>query len=139
LTTTSLTLRDSGSALVRFLSFSQKLAVSIGRFYEEYWARSLLIGRARSLNLAQVSFEQLQALANACTPATFGRGSDDIGDESYLKDSKTDTSQNATRIVPERTTFIDTVCAHLFEGEDSDRPVICELYKLNVYGAFRLH
>ncbi|KAI0036301.1 hypothetical protein K488DRAFT_41416, partial [Vararia minispora EC-137] len=86
------------------------------------------------LNLAEATTEQLQSLAKACMPATFGRGSEDVFDESYRKAGKLDASYFSTRIVPERTRLLDTVRGHLLEGKASNRPIVYELYKLNVYG-----
>ncbi|KAI0036303.1 hypothetical protein K488DRAFT_82255 [Vararia minispora EC-137] len=91
-------------------------------------------GETRSLDLAQASVEQLEQLADACAPATFGRGQQDVLDESYRRAGKMDSSQFTTRIVPERTELLDVVRDELLEGEQSKRLIICELYKLNIYG-----
>ena len=70
----------------------------------------------------------------ACQPASFGRGGEDVLDESYRKAGKLDASAFATPLVPERTDLARIVRDFLLEGEDNKLDVMMELYKLNIYG-----
>ncbi|KAI0056408.1 hypothetical protein BV25DRAFT_1832295 [Artomyces pyxidatus] len=88
---------------------------------------------ARHIDLADATPEQLQALADACEPATFGVEQQDVMDESYRKAGKMDSQAFMTRLIPERTSLVDIVRGYLLEGADSSRTIKLELYKLNVY------
>ncbi|VDB86884.1 unnamed protein product [Peniophora sp. CBMAI 1063] len=91
-------------------------------------------GEARVINLLSASGEQLHALRNACEPASFGRGGQDVMDDSYRKAGKLDASRFATPIVPERTDLARIVPDFLLEGEDNKTAIQMEMYKLNIYG-----
>lgn len=71
---------------------------------------------------------------HACEPASFGRGGQDVMDESYRKAGKLDASSFATPIVPERTDLVRIVPDFLLEGEDNKTAIQMEIYKLNIYG-----
>ncbi|KAI0051425.1 hypothetical protein FA95DRAFT_1580623 [Auriscalpium vulgare] len=88
---------------------------------------------ARLVDLAHATPEQLADLSEACHPATFGRGQEDVLDETYRKAGKLDTNLFATPLVPERTRLIDIVRDYLLEGQQSTRSIRVELYKLNIY------
>jgi hypothetical protein len=74
-------------------------------------------------------------LANACQPATFGRNSEDVLDESYRKAGKLDTTQFATSFDLHSTGIPRAVESNFLEETLSATGAIkYELYKLNVYG-----
>jgi hypothetical protein len=84
------------------------------------------------LNLSDASVEQLDQLAAACQAATFGRGGEDILDETYRKAGKLDEQDFATKLGSEVDRIIDIVRPVFFVKDDDVR---AELYKLNVYGS----
>lgn len=86
------------------------------------------------LELSRASESELENLARACDPATFGVNQEDVLDESYRKAGKLDVANFATKFKLEKSGIMDAVCAALLEGHDSNRHVEAELYKLNVYG-----
>ncbi|OCH89761.1 hypothetical protein OBBRIDRAFT_778099 [Obba rivulosa] len=88
---------------------------------------------ARRLGLATATVEELQHLARACDPATFGKGHEDVFDETYRKAGKLDVSSFAINFHPQSSGLLSAVRGDLLEG-DRERPVRAELYKLNVYG-----
>ena len=91
---------------------------------------------ARCIDLANASESDLQALSDACQPATFGRNDVDVYDESYRKAGKMDAGDFATKFDPEDCGLLDLVADDFLDcGSDVKSRVICELYKLNVYGA----
>lgn len=77
--------------------------------------------------------ESLKALANACEPASFGIGGQDVTDESYRKARKMDAADFATQFTPTNHGVARLIHENLFKGA-SNRDVRFELYKLNVYG-----
>ena len=90
----------------------------------------------RCIDLANASEADLQALSNACQPATFGLNNTDVYDESYRLARKMDTSDFATKFDPEDCGLLDLIADDFLDcGSDVKSRVICELYKLNVYGA----
>lgn len=89
------------------------------------------------LELSQASESELENLARACDPATFGVNQEDVLDESYRKAKKLDVVNFATKFKLEKSGIMDAVRAALLEGHDSNRQVEAELYKLNVYGEQR--
>ncbi|KAI0310143.1 hypothetical protein OF83DRAFT_1071034 [Amylostereum chailletii] len=89
---------------------------------------------AHRINVASATVDQLLSLADECDPASFGRGNEDVLDETYRKAGKLDNTFFSTPFVPERTTLIDLIRDELLEGPEHARPISAELYKLNVYG-----
>ncbi|KAM5536282.1 hypothetical protein V8D89_010059 [Ganoderma adspersum] len=94
-------------------------------------------GNAQRINLSRASAAQLQHLADACTPATFGVGGEDVYDETYRKAGKLDSKDFAITFDPSRSCLVDVIRNELLvenpnkvESEDLN----IELYKLNVYG-----
>jgi hypothetical protein len=77
---------------------------------------------------------KLKELLDHCEPATFGRGSEDVLDESYRKASKLDSSAFASDFCPYTLGIVDTAAELLMPGEGIgwSRAVKAELYKLNV-------
>ncbi|KZP24472.1 hypothetical protein FIBSPDRAFT_951223 [Athelia psychrophila] len=86
---------------------------------------------ARHIDLSKATSAQLQGLADACQPATFGLDKQDVLDESYRKAGKMDTSNFSSKFDIERSGIIDHVRDGLVPGQGDVR---VELYKLNVYG-----
>ncbi|KAL1733982.1 hypothetical protein EV714DRAFT_203423 [Schizophyllum commune] len=92
-------------------------------------------GNPRCIDLANASESDLQALSDACQPATFGRNDVDVYDESYRKAGKMDAGDFATKFDPEGSGLLDLIWPDfLSDGGDTKQRVVCELYKLNVYG-----
>ncbi|KAG5352108.1 hypothetical protein C0989_003833 [Termitomyces sp. Mn162] len=87
------------------------------------------------LDLSQATESQLEALSQACAPATFGRNKEDVLDESYRKAGKMDLGDFSTSLDIEKIGIIDHIRAQLFDATDTDKAIKTELYKLNVYGA----
>ncbi|KAL1708448.1 hypothetical protein EV121DRAFT_287571 [Schizophyllum commune] len=89
----------------------------------------------RCIDLANASEADLQALSDACQPATFGLNNTDVYDESYRLARKMDTKDFATKFDPEDCGLLDLIADDFLDcGSDVKSRVICELYKLNVYG-----
>ena len=97
----------------------------------------------RFINLADATPEDLQALADACEPATFGRNQEDVYDETYRKAVKLDSSNFALKFDPVQLGLVDVIRTEMLEEgkkliverPEAGRGVRAELYKLNVYGA----
>ncbi|KAF1988018.1 hypothetical protein K402DRAFT_462390 [Aulographum hederae CBS 113979] len=88
----------------------------------------------------------LLQLVSACTPATFGRGNEDILDETYRKAGKLDTTAFSTNFCPYACGIIDSVAQFLLPSIGIAplwRGLRAEIYKLNVYsspaGRFKPH
>lgn len=79
-----------------------------------------------------VSDAQLEHLAQACQPATFGVQQLDVLDESYRKAWKMDTVDFSTNFKPNNTGIIQDIHGLLLTNPES--PIRIELHKLNVYG-----
>ncbi|RDB15762.1 hypothetical protein Hypma_003691 [Hypsizygus marmoreus] len=95
--------------------------------------------KLRSVAAIYCSEEALSALAGACDQATFGRGDEDVLDETYRKAGKLDLEHFASTFDLGKSGLLEIVRSELLEGEDAKRALIyAELYKLNVYdkGAF---
>ncbi|CAH0040066.1 unnamed protein product [Clonostachys rhizophaga] len=87
----------------------------------------------------------LKHLLAEMKPATFGRGGEDVYDESYRKASKLEPQNFSTNFCPYSTGIIGEISQLLLpDPERADQRIIkAELYKLNVYtgpsGHFRSH
>jgi hypothetical protein len=81
------------------------------------------------------SDSDLERLANACQPATFGVNQQDMHDETYRKAGKMDANAFSSKFNLERSGLLDGIRAHMLEGHDVKTTIEAELYKLNVYGA----
>ncbi|KAJ3503549.1 hypothetical protein NLJ89_g8381 [Agrocybe chaxingu] len=90
--------------------------------------------KAELIDFANATDEQLEKLANACQPATFGLGQKDILDESYRKAGKMDAAAFATHFSPLQLGVVDSIGDSLFQGRRDSKQIRAELYKLNVYG-----
>ncbi|KAJ7034207.1 hypothetical protein C8F04DRAFT_1260216 [Mycena alexandri] len=86
--------------------------------------------------MADATEEDLAALASACDQATFGVDQKDVLDESYRKAGKMDLTKFASRLDIVASGLIDTISPDILQGqgEDGEKTLRAELYKLNVYG-----
>lgn len=90
---------------------------------------------ARRIDFAKATDEELRHLAEACAPATFGRNSEDVLDDSYRKAGKLDKTAFATNYFPlDHAALINALRSELLHGHDERKPIRLELYKLNIYG-----
>ncbi|KAH9849459.1 hypothetical protein C2E23DRAFT_888184 [Lenzites betulinus] len=92
---------------------------------------------ARHADLADAPVSTLQRLAEACDPATFGLGHQDVYDEAYRKAGKLDASKFMLRLSPDTLGLMDIIRTELiYEGDAklTSDSIRAELYKLNVYG-----
>jgi hypothetical protein len=79
--------------------------------------------------------DNLGRLIRDMTPATFGRGGEDVYDESYRKALKLDPSHFSSTFNPYELGIVDTVAQALLPSlrhSEQTRAVKAELYKLNV-------
>ncbi|KAH8805189.1 hypothetical protein F5884DRAFT_798665 [Xylogone sp. PMI_703] len=99
------------------------------------------VGESRNVMFPPTSshgVEQVSALLRDCQPASFGRGGEDVFDETYRKASKLDTSQFSSDFCPYKLGIVDTIAELLMPSTymaGGSRGVKAELYKLNVYSA----
>ncbi|KAK7458798.1 hypothetical protein VKT23_009804 [Stygiomarasmius scandens] len=91
------------------------------------------VNEPRRLNLSEASEPELMHLTETCTQATFGRGQEDVLDETYRKAKKLDLQNFATTFDLNSTGIMDVVAAHLLDGSNENDIIRPELYKLNVY------
>jgi hypothetical protein len=93
---------------------------------------------SRWVDLSKASEPEIKQLSQACQPAAFGQGQQNVHDESYRKAGKLDVSDFATGLSVERSGLVDIIRSELLEGrgEGLISDVEVELYKLNVYGEF---
>ncbi|TDL27753.1 hypothetical protein BD410DRAFT_713244 [Rickenella mellea] len=85
---------------------------------------------ARILRIPEATENQLDELAEACEPATFGSNDKDVLDDNYRKAGKMDVNNFSINFTPERLGLLQAVKAIL----SGDRDISFELYNLNVYG-----
>lgn len=88
----------------------------------------------RFIDFASATSEDLDFLVTACDPATFGRGDEDVYDESYRKAVKMDVSNFATQLDLAASCLISTIKGYLLQGETEKMHIRAELSKLNIYG-----
>ncbi|KAF8996740.1 hypothetical protein BDQ17DRAFT_1198191, partial [Cyathus striatus] len=92
-------------------------------------------------NLLDASEDNIKSLTNACSPATFGRGGEDVLDPSYRQALKLDKSNFATNFELKQYSNSNTgfnilnfVRNKLLDGDNEEKSITAELHKLNVYG-----
>ena len=95
---------------------------------------SFYVGDHRWLDLLKATDVQLESLASACAPATFGVDNKDVLDLSYRKALKMDPANFMSRFDPERLGLSEFIRGQLLEGDEDSKAMRTELYKLNVYG-----
>ncbi|KAK0501730.1 hypothetical protein EDD18DRAFT_1307178 [Armillaria luteobubalina] len=99
-----------------------------------YYRCSTEDSAARVINLAHPMDAELNTLAEACKPATFGRDSEEVLDDTYRKALKLDTILFATTLDLQMTKILDQIRVDLMDGLIStEKRIRPELYKLNVY------
>ena len=96
------------------------------------------LSRATLKRLGRIDFtspadEDVQHLAESCDIATFGRGLQDVHDESYRKAGKLDRTHFSANFCPELSGLMDVIRHNILEGHRG-KGLRIELYKLNVYG-----
>ena len=94
------------------------------------------LSSCRRLDFMNITEAELKALADYCDPATFGRSSKDVYDETYRKAGKLDRQHFSTNLVPHESGLLASLQETLLEGHSKETSMHCELYKLNVYGTF---
>lgn len=90
----------------------------------------------RYVNLSNATPDQLEELTRACEPASFGVKQENELDETYRKAGKMDSECFASMLDPSNTDLLNIVRGYLLDGPQSNRGVIAELYKLNIYGKY---
>ncbi|TRM59924.1 hypothetical protein BD626DRAFT_408499 [Schizophyllum amplum] len=89
----------------------------------------------RCIDLANAADADLQHLSDACAPATFGLNNTDVYDEDYRKARKMDVDAFSCKFDPAHSGLLELIWPEfLSDGGDIKQKVVCELYKLNVYG-----
>ena len=78
----------------------------------------------------------MDLLLAACDPATFGRGNEDVYDESYRKAFKMDPSDFIVHPNITGSGLMRTIEYKLLQGGTENKCIRAELYKLNVYGKY---
>ncbi|RDB15188.1 hypothetical protein Hypma_004839 [Hypsizygus marmoreus] len=86
------------------------------------------------LDLSRATEGDLEALVQACEPATFGLEQRDVLDESYRKAWKMDRTNFAPRFDIGESHLVERIRAQLLDARDNTKGIKAELYKLNVYG-----
>ncbi|KAF9789897.1 hypothetical protein BJ322DRAFT_564598 [Thelephora terrestris] len=89
--------------------------------------------KPRFVNFGSATPEDLDSLVAACDPATFGRGDEDVYDESYRKAFKMDAANFAVQFDLAASGLIGTLEDRLLQGDTGNMKIKAELYKLNVY------
>lgn len=91
----------------------------------------------RFIDFASATPEELDQLAAACQPATFGHGAEDVYDETYRKAGKMDAQNFSIQLDPVSSGLIQTIESQLAPTQTKKPMSIkAEIYKLNVYGGF---
>ena len=118
-------------------SASEKLTAPRGTLFIFACHNTLLTSIYRWFNLLpNASDTDLESLANACAPATFGADNKDVMDLSYRKAGKMDLDNFMTRFDPDRLGLSEFVRGELLEGDEDSKDLRIESYKLNVYGQY---
>ena len=81
-----------------------------------------------------MSEDALAHLAQACDSASFGRNGEDVHDESYRKAGKLDMGAFSVNLDLEKNGLMNVIRDNLLDGKNSQKTILAELYKLNVYG-----
>jgi hypothetical protein len=95
------------------------------------------VGFCRFIDFASATSEDRDLLIIACDPATFGRGNEDVYDESYRKAVKMDASNFSTQLDLTGSGLMKIIEDQLLQTQMEDMSVRAEGYRLNVYGDFR--
>ena len=76
----------------------------------------------------------MEALAQACDPATFGLGKQDVLDETYRKAGKLDEANFATTLDLHSSGLMQALDNRLVSKNWRHARIRAERYKINVYG-----
>jgi hypothetical protein len=104
--------------------------------YRDFKTRRLILSRV--LDFTKVTDQQLDSLAKACDPATFGVDQKDVLDVSYRKAGKMDANRFATHFSPTNLGVVEVISDRLLRGR-AEKSISIELYKLNIYGKYFVH
>ena len=89
----------------------------------------------RFIDFVSATSEELDQLTAACEPATFGRGNEDVHDETYRKAGKIDASTFSVKLDPISSGLIQTIESQLVLTQaENAMSIRAEVCKLNVYG-----
>ena len=91
-------------------------------------------GAHRYVDFYHPTDAQLENLAKACQPATFGMNQQDVYDETYRKAGKMDVGRFSTQFQPANHGIIGVIRDVLLGNGADLASIRVELYKLNVYG-----
>ena len=92
----------------------------------------------RFIDFASATSGDLDLLTAPCAPATFGRGNEDVHDESYRKAVKMDVSNFAVQLDVAGSGILGAVEDQLlWHGKAENKYIRAELSKLNIYGNSR--
>ncbi|KAF8636133.1 hypothetical protein AX17_003765 [Amanita inopinata Kibby_2008] len=86
------------------------------------------------IDLLNASTDCLRHLADACDPATFGVGHEDVYDVSYRKAGKLGFEAFRPTFEPMNLGLANIVRDRLLRGLQAQKPIRAELYNMNVYG-----
>jgi hypothetical protein len=87
----------------------------------------------RCVNFANATPGELENLAQACAPASFGMNKKEVLDESYRKAGKMELDCFSSSLDPMETGLVKIVRNYLLEGTQARNHVVAKLHKLNVY------
>ena len=88
------------------------------------------------INLAITTLDELDQLAQACDPASFGAKEKEVLDEAYRKAEKMDTLCFFSPLQSVQSNLMKIIHGSLLEGTQSTKAIVAELRKLNVYGTY---
>lgn len=133
--TSSLIAIRSAGVYVLSLNTSSCFTMAKGQIFSEpsmflTGMQGMLILCSR-VDFAHSTTEELEALSQACQPASFGLNNKDVLDETYRKAGKMDLDAFATLLDPRSLGIHDIIERDLLA---TDQAVEFELSKLNVYG-----
>ncbi|KAI5987498.1 hypothetical protein EDD15DRAFT_2468849 [Pisolithus albus] len=89
-----------------------------------------LFGAHRRINLAKATSQELGKLEVACQPATFGVNIENVYGRTYRKAGKMDSADFATSFDAEDSNLLNILDQGLLEGNDEERVIKLEFYKL---------
>ncbi|KAF9440409.1 hypothetical protein P691DRAFT_780089 [Macrolepiota fuliginosa MF-IS2] len=89
---------------------------------------------ARYIKFPSVNDADIMALLDACDPATFGRGPENVLDETYRKAWKLDEGDFSWCFNPDSGKFVGRLAQGLCPWDPMNKGIRAEPYKLNVYG-----
>ncbi len=94
----------------------------------------LTLAYSSHIELGSAKEADIEALIDACMPATFSRGSENVLDERYQKALKLDAGNFSWLFNPDSARFVAELARGLCPWDSLDRGIRIEPCKLNVYG-----